>query len=911
MAAQREVKVVINGEEFVSKAAKEAEGGLESFTGKIGGWFKSFVDLKAAWDMVSGAASKLAGVVTGSFDALDAMNNSQRKLEGTAKLTGLSLDYLQEIAGKARTQFGLSRTVANDLATEVAKLESKSGGAAKAVDLLSGFLNIGAARGLTAAETMQAVQQSLLGIDEGTDKLFGKNPSGLWADYAGVIGKSAGKFTDMDKMAALAFATVQGGTVTGGSYAAFLDTATGKQEQFTNKITDSKIALAEALNPLRLWSLEIATKNAPLIEELALLLGGTLVYAVSGVGKAFNWLRGITALVVEGFGMLFFNADMVAWGAKQVDAANKLGGELNKLSDDFHTLKDKVHAARDGGDKMTGSLKDVIPSAKGVSSAFAEVANPLDRARTLFQQNADTVGGIGPRAKMSADEVRAYGKAHTQVATEATAKAKDVADATKSFIESLHRALQFESGVTASQNKTLADSFRLLPPLVQEAFKKEHTDGFNTAVANIKTETDKIWQNIKNANPDLKQFSSGNNADLKQMSGHLSDSARTLLDIGDAFGLVDDQAKNLLTSCINIGDSIGKMIDVGKWSFAGVAGILGGVASIVSNMMAGNAERNQIMRDNTRQMERLRTEGVPLSNKASGDTISKARDFFTAENIAGLKDPLKASGVLQNMFAQGLTFTDLESLAADLGINIKDKNGNFLFSQIGNLGETIRQNPTFGTSISQSFTDQLKFFRETQTLSGSSGVQSTKDLTTFLQNVGGVSALNGIDFSDPTAAISRLFQIRANLNNGSLDPGTLGKLSGQQFADLLAEMIQSLQQGGSGDTGTSGPVGNGPTGTDGSGGTGGTGDMGTDVPVLTIGDVVQAVHEQTTELQAFHVAALDFAERTADNTAATVEELRGLRSDLTMASSDRAALDTALGRDLAVQRRLSGSSDLL
>jgi hypothetical protein len=260
--AKREVTVVINGEEYVSKATGEADQALSGFSAKIPGYAKVVAGMAVAYQAVQMVVGKVRDVVVESFAAYDELATSQRKIEGTSKLTGLSLEYLNSVAEHGRTQFGLSRVEANDYATEVAKLAVKSGDASKATDLLSGFLNVGAARGLSAAESLKAAQQAILGIDEGTDKLFGKNPSVLYDDYAKAVGGTASKFSDTEKAAALAYAVMDGGNKVVGSYADFLTSAQGKQALLNSQLQEMKASLGEAMQPLRSFAVDALSSLA-------------------------------------------------------------------------------------------------------------------------------------------------------------------------------------------------------------------------------------------------------------------------------------------------------------------------------------------------------------------------------------------------------------------------------------------------------------------------------------------------------------------------------------------------------------------------------------------------------------------------------------------------------------------------
>ena len=102
MATTREVRVIINGEEYVSTAAKKAETGLSGFMNQIPGWAKAAAVLTAAYAAISKAVGMVSDFVMDSFAVYDAFAASQTKMAAQSKLTGVSLDDLKAAAAKAR-----------------------------------------------------------------------------------------------------------------------------------------------------------------------------------------------------------------------------------------------------------------------------------------------------------------------------------------------------------------------------------------------------------------------------------------------------------------------------------------------------------------------------------------------------------------------------------------------------------------------------------------------------------------------------------------------------------------------------------------------------------------------------------------------------------------------------------------
>jgi hypothetical protein len=216
----RIVRIVFKGEDEASGVATSLWQRLKSLR---------WADIAGAFYVVKGAVQGVAASMASLFQASDALDASLRKLEGTSRITGTPLEELQKLSAHATREFGLGRVSANEFAIAVANMATKAGLAGDQTALLAAMLDVGAAKGLSAEQSLQAFQQALLGIDEGTDKLFGKNPSGLWADYAEQIGKSPGKMSDLEKSLVLVMATMDASAKVTGSYRDFLTSAQGQR----------------------------------------------------------------------------------------------------------------------------------------------------------------------------------------------------------------------------------------------------------------------------------------------------------------------------------------------------------------------------------------------------------------------------------------------------------------------------------------------------------------------------------------------------------------------------------------------------------------------------------------------------------------------------------------------------------
>ena len=219
---------------------------------------------------VGAAGFAVTRLVRDAHRELDAFRASQRTLAATAQLSGVPLETLASLADQARRNFQFGTVTANSFTTEIVKLTAKAGDIRLAGDALRAFVEVGAARGLTAQKTLEALRQAILGIDEGTDKLFGANPSVIYQEFADAIGTTVGRLTDQQKALALVNRALQDGERVRGAYAEFLRSAAGQQQLLTEQTASFRIELAKAIEPARIELLRFLRETvADLTAELA------------------------------------------------------------------------------------------------------------------------------------------------------------------------------------------------------------------------------------------------------------------------------------------------------------------------------------------------------------------------------------------------------------------------------------------------------------------------------------------------------------------------------------------------------------------------------------------------------------------------------------------------------------------
>jgi hypothetical protein len=231
-------------------AAANAERGISGSLGRV-----STIAKASTAVLLAGALAVGVAVRAGS-QAYDEFQASGRKLEATSRSTGRSIEQLRSLSNDLKGDMQLSTMVSNEFTISVGRLADKAKNFQQTGPAMRAFLDIGASRGLDAAKTLEAVQQAILGIDEGTDKLFGVNPSVLYDRFAKSIGTSAGKLTDAGKAQAILNAAMEEGAKLQGSYNDFLDSAAGRQSQVAQRLQETKVAFGEAINEARLRVLE-------------------------------------------------------------------------------------------------------------------------------------------------------------------------------------------------------------------------------------------------------------------------------------------------------------------------------------------------------------------------------------------------------------------------------------------------------------------------------------------------------------------------------------------------------------------------------------------------------------------------------------------------------------------------------
>jgi hypothetical protein len=831
--AKKEVTVVINGEESVSAATESAGAGLTLFGKKIPFVLDATKLLEMGLSALKAAFGAAKDFVLNSIEAYDKFSASQRKLEGTAKLSGIALGTLKDIAETGRKAFGLAAGTSNEFASEIGKLTSKSGDISKSKDAMAAFLDIGAARGLSAAETLKAVQQAVLGIDEGTDKLFGKNPSVLYEEYADKIGKSAGKLTDQEKSQALLDATLTGGEATRGAYLEYLQSAAGQQEQMNQKVEESQVKFGEAIQPIRTLVLQGLNKLLDVLGPVVLWLGQAANTAGVTLVRGFNSMKETVGEVVQVFGRITGNKDMEAWGKATAESARKSMQEVEE------TVRKAAEGTKRKTDDTTSAIKESHRS-------------------------------LGEETKKSAETV-----------------AQESERMNKALDAKLGKPMAVTIGITQTAITDLSTAARnQLPPETAQKFA-EH----------MKTLADKAEESRLRMIGMKDEAGKGRDT-TRDVAENMGDVADAALSAADEFGVIDEKASKSLDSAKKIFDTFKDMAKNG-FSFAGAVGVIGGVAAIVSTMMGGDADRRRLMRENNQRLAEVRDGLAEFTLEISGGDQQTLTDILTE----GLADgPFTGSSQLPALLSwlkdKGFSETRLDSIAKDLGINIRDKNGNIFYDGLVALLTAL-----MGTNQGP----RKNFGNDLSAIEDSFAVNQT-DVAGQVKQLGDLGGqysdlFKGIvDTNDLSGTRTRLRQLFADFQAGKISLKDMGGMSRSQFQSFLTMLIGRVDQAiGAGPTAP--PSGSTDVGT-GAGSNivvGGGASVATD----TVQSVIKAMDTNLAGILTTHTA---IHERIAVATEGSYTELRTLNGKMdtliaVSAGTDR--IDAALEAErrlLAVQQ---------
>lgn len=883
-AIERIVRVIFKGEDGLSPEAGKAEKAIAGFSSTASGALKSLGAL-------------VAGVALGAFfkkavEEAEASRVAMAQLAVTVDNSGASFRAMEpDINATINRLARLTAFSDDDFVSAMQQMTLKTGDAKWALANLGQAADLAAASGKPLEESAAALAKAHEG---NTKALFSLVPQikGATDWQTALAGATKGLAkAQADALGPFAAISKQLGEVT---------EAVGKAILGNDQLSSTGNLLADALADLAAWIEANGTALTGML-SVSLRVGETFAGIVA---PSFRYVAAAVFGLTNGVDELWFAIQILArraeWMVGVVLASfGKLverGGSLLKIFG-ITVGEDMGRKLREAGEGM------VVTSDEMFKLLQFDLAMHRDKTKatwTALWAEAKTATDTGGTALAGATRT-ALGKSATEVDTASAAIQKSIdaklGGSLKLVVKATEEAIE---SLSETANKSL-------PPETAEKFKT-HMEGI---AAHAKDVEARIFGTAKPLE-DSKEST-------RQMWSSMEGVARGALDAATAFGVIDQKSANTLNSVLNIATSIGR-IYAGDY-VGGVTGLVGGLANLVSSLK--DPENRRLVTENTQQLKRLRDEMSSLDLGVSGDDFLQAKGglqdvmaVLRDKRYTGMSGEIqRARDIARAMSENGLTAGDINRIADELGIQIKDKDGNWSVDRLEQLLQAIEE--TNFASVGGDFNAQLEWFRQRQRLDGTAGTGTgLQQMLEFLSTTGGVSALRGIDLSNLSGSRADLMALFDAIGKGGVGPEFLGALTGDDFRDILIEIIGNIDELAQGGNSVGVDLGQGTeiinTIGDGTNPDDAIVGPGTGMPVVTfsLADVVGAITSQTDIASGYWKQSLEYQGRTADNTGRTADQLATSLEILAEIAANTFNPESARGRAMQEAARLYGSSRL-
>jgi hypothetical protein len=213
---------------------------------------KAYLELAGSIAVVREALFVLAKTYEPLISESRAFKDAQRQLAESAAFSGMSFKELTKIQQEAMRSLQLNAKTSAEVVSVMSQLSAQAGQVGKTMENVSGLFDLATARGVTLKEAVMGMKQALSGSLEGTplaDKLFMKDLRAVLSDYAQTIGKrTLFDLTQTEKATAVMKEFERQVALVSGSYDRFLETTSGKQAIFTERIEEFAAAIGNRLD---------------------------------------------------------------------------------------------------------------------------------------------------------------------------------------------------------------------------------------------------------------------------------------------------------------------------------------------------------------------------------------------------------------------------------------------------------------------------------------------------------------------------------------------------------------------------------------------------------------------------------------------------------------------------------------
>lgn len=764
--ADREVRVSIKGSETVSDAAKKAEGGLSGLS-------LAFAKGQAIYDGVKKVLGEIGGFIK------DAGAEAIRAEQTTAQLTtalaraGTSYDALRGQIDRQTDALVRLGFADDDVRDALTRMVTQSGDAQASLRNLSVVADLARDKNMSLADAGEIVGKAMAG-----------NTTQLGNLYPAIKGTS-------DIVGAL-------GEVLKGTAETHAATFGGALERVAVQFGEVKEAIGNALL-------------------------GTSEMGSAATGLA-GLLEGLAKWVEANEDQFQFFVTVLA---DTFDALVEVGKSIWDVVGPALTWMTKVAFVG-----LVGALHTAHLTVRSLAASFQSFAGvALQAIGTLVEKGGNLLKVFG------IDVVQESGASLKKFGEDLVKNGKESADkAVTAYGESMGRLVNLVKGKDAEHTETVRRGTSTRTTLVKDANKEQEASELTLAIAREKAirSADELFQKTKDAlkkinlkehkeeweeidrnvrlvkgdlsdllppAENLKQSIEDNNAALQQNAETAKDVKRTfadtvrdagdlgrsLLDVGQASGIVSAEMAGVLNSVINIGTALTK---IGVDPVGGMVGVISGLANIISGL--GSSEAHQKMRaalsSNRDALERLTREVGNLNLGATGRAFAGTKSAIQATSEALRSGEIGPDEALKffkkDLRRRGISFDDAKELFDELGFGGALNDSRTFTLSLGQISGGLSETD-FG-QFGQDFESSLESLQtgwdifgvedDTQKLSGLAGIarKFAPAIHTALMS------------ANPSEALRDLF---TQLQTGGLDADDFGDLTGRQFLDLLKLLI--------------------------------------------------------------------------------------------------------------------------
>lgn len=490
--------------------------------------------------------------------------------------------------------------------------------------------------------------------------------------------------------------------------------------------------------------------------------------------------------------------------AKTVEAGDLTQFELKRVRDGLVLINTEL--LKRGDKPIVEAPPPEVPAR--IKNLITTVKELTERQRDGAKASKDLAGD----EKVLTDRRKALNDISVILRTEEGALLTDA----RKGLEKLREEMILAGGDVQAVDKLLKPLNDKLSAIEQKNLKKP--------AAELKVEVGNIDAALKAVDTTLGDITTGfDPVELRAGDVALAVADITLeaLAAAEQFGVISGEAYTALGHVIDIGLKIDALKNASFTQIlAGLPGIIGSLTGLLGTVFGespADQERKRILKENTERLEEL--------TEVTGDLVGAQS---SGQNFAGVAAAIGARGgpaqtgngpvgevgidILRNeLLSRGLTFSDLDQVAADLGITIRDKDGRLLS---GGLRQLLAAITSADTGLPGDFRSRKRNVDDEI----ATGIRSTDSRFQGLLGAGGTDnaisrAISGIDVStdagreQATGVLQQLFQ---DLNAGKLKLSDFGNLSRDDFSELLTDLIGILRSedaiAGPGNQGSTDPV---------------------------------------------------------------------------------------------------------